>query len=50
MPWNLLEPKITAFSSSDILELMAEDYGLITIHRPSNTDNTERLKNIVKIL
>ncbi len=47
---EFMRPKITAFSSSDILEFMAEDYGLITIHRPSNTDNTERLKNIVKIL
>jgi UDP-N-acetylglucosamine 2-epimerase (non-hydrolysing) len=43
-------PKALKSNVLDRFDLEKDDYGIVTLHRPENVDNTETLKNIVEAL
>ena len=48
--FELLRDKIEKSSSRQDLGLLDADYALLTLHRPSNVDDAEKLRSIVDVL
>ena len=47
---EMLRDKIQAQATCEDLNLKPQQYGLVTLHRPSNVDNPEILKNLCRTL
>jgi UDP-N-acetylglucosamine 2-epimerase (non-hydrolysing) len=47
---EMMRPAIEASSFADRLRARRGDYGVITLHRPSNVDDPERLKSVCNVI
>lgn len=48
--FELLRSKIEASAARETLGLKTEEYGILTLHRPSNVDDADKLSSIVNAL